>query len=255
MSASLWWTKSISFTRVSLGKMDRERNYTQLKKFCLSQGADLFGVADIDKIKKDFSLTKDLLANFDKAICLGVRLSESILAEISNAPTRLYFHHYKTVNAVLDQLALRIGNTIQKKGFLSLPIPASQILDWQNQKAHLSHKQVGYLAGLGWIGRNNLLVNKNLGSQFRLVTILTNMPLKTDKPLKENCKNCRLCIEICPAGAIKESPSEFDHIKCFEKLKDFQKQRLVDQYICGVCINVCKGEEYFKKFFNADLRR
>jgi epoxyqueuosine reductase QueG len=143
----------------------------------------------------------------------------------------------------LDQLALKAANFIQKRGYLALPIPASQILDWQKQKAHLSHKQLGVLAGLGWIGRNNLLVHKKLGSQFRLVSILTNMPLEIDKPTKDNCGRCKLCVTICPAGAIKENPSDFDYINCFEKLKEFQKQKLVDQYICGVCVKVCKGEE------------
>ena len=122
-----------------------------------------------------------------------------------------------------------------------MPIPASQILDWQSQKGHISHKKIGYLAGLGWIGRNNLLVNKDIGSQFRLVSILTDMPLKIDKPQKESCGKCRLCIAICPVSAIKDNPLDFDHIKCFEKLKDFQKQRLVEQYICGICVRVCKG--------------
>jgi epoxyqueuosine reductase QueG len=123
-----------------------------------------------------------------------------------------------------------------------MPIPASQIVDWQNQKAHLSHKDLGYLAGLGWIGRNNLLVNKHLGSQFRLASILTDMPLRIDKPTKEDCRECKLCVNMCPAGAIKKNPVDFDHIKCFEKLKEFQKQRLVDQYICGVCVNACRGK-------------
>jgi epoxyqueuosine reductase QueG len=67
------------------------------------------------------------------------------------------------------------------------------------------------------------------------------MPLKADKPVTDNCKNCRLCVSACPAGAIKERAEEFDHIRCFEKLKEFQKQRLVDQYVCGVCVNACKG--------------
>ncbi|MCX6833487.1 MAG: 4Fe-4S binding protein [candidate division Zixibacteria bacterium] len=65
------------------------------------------------------------------------------------------------------------------------------------------------------------------------------MPLTTDKPLRQDCADCRLCIEACPAGAIKENPLDFDHTRCFEKLKEFQKQRLVDQYICGVCVKVC----------------
>jgi len=221
--------------------MDKNKNYTGLKKFCFGQGADLFGVADISQSKEDFMLSPATSEKFDKAICLGMRLSQGILEEIHQAPTRLYFHHYRTVNASLDQLALKATNYIQKKGYLALPVPASQILDWENQKAHLSHKKLGVLAGLGWIGRNNLLVNKCLGSQFRLVSILTNMPLKLDRSTKESCGDCRICVEVCPAQAIKENPAGFDHIRCFEKLKEFQKQRLVDQFICGVCVNACKG--------------
>lgn len=223
--------------------MDRNKNYLRLKKFSEGLGIDLFGVAAIDKIKNDFALSGDILGKLDKAICLGARLSRGILDEIVNAPTRLYFHHYRTVNMSLDQAALKVCNYIQKKDYLALPIPASQILDWQNQKAHLSHKKLGVLAGLGWIGRNNLLVNKHLGSQFRLVSILTNIPLKVDKPIKEDCKDCRLCIGACPAKAIKEKVSEFNHLKCFEKLREFQRRHLVDQYICGICLKACKGDE------------
>lgn len=223
--------------------MDKNKNYLNLKKFCFEQGADLFGIADVSKINKDFMLSQNLSEKFDKAVCLGIRLSESILEEISNAPTRLYFHHYRTMNILLDQLGLKTCNYIQKKGYSALPIPASQILDWQNQKGHLSHKKLGVLAGLGWIGRNNLLVNKVLGSQFRLVSILTNMPLNADKPSKQDCGDCRICINVCPADAIREDPTDFDHLRCFEKLKEFQKQRLVDQYICGICVNICRGEK------------
>ncbi|MDD5692758.1 MAG: 4Fe-4S binding protein [Candidatus Omnitrophica bacterium] len=221
--------------------MDKNNNYSSLKEFSQAQGIDLFGVADISKIKNEFKLSPKTLQNMDKAVCLGVMLSQAALSEIEEAPTKLYFHHYRTVNNFLDQAALKLCNFIQKEGYSALAIPASQIVDWEKQSGHLSHKKLGVLAGLGWIGRNNLLVNKLLGSQFRLATVLTNMPLKTDKLLKEDCGSCSLCVKICPAGAIKQSPAEFDHIKCFEKLKEFQKQRLVDQYICGVCVNVCKG--------------
>ena len=223
--------------------MDKNKNYLSLKKFSAGLGIDLFGVADISGIKEEIVVSEKLLERFDKAISLAVRLSGNILEEITTAPTRLYFHHYRTVNMFLDQSAFKLSNYIQKKGYSALPIPASQILDWQKQTAHLSHKKIGLLAGLGWLGRNNLLVNKNLGSQFRLVTILTNMPLKSDKPLENDCGDCRLCVTICPSGSIKKNPLEFDHLACFEKLKEFQRQKLVDQYICGVCINICKGKK------------
>jgi len=220
--------------------MQKEKNYLRLKKFASGLGVDLFGVADISRVKTDFLLTQEVLKKLDRAVVLGLRLSAGVLEEITNQPTKLYFHHYRTVNTFLDQASLRLGNFIQSQGFLALNIPASQILDWQNQKAHLSHKQLAVLAGLGWIGRNNLLVNGKLGSQLRLVSVLTNMPLKTDKPAKGSCASCLLCLKACPAQAIKENPADFDHHRCFEKLQGFQKQRLVDQYVCGVCVNACR---------------
>jgi epoxyqueuosine reductase QueG len=220
-----------------------KNNKADLKKFCLSLEVDLFGVADIKNIKNEFLIAPKVLAKLDNAVCLGLRISQAALAEIEKVPTRMYFHHYRMVNTFLDQVALRVGNYIQKKGYLSLPIPASQIIDWEKLSAHASHRKLGVLAGLGWIGRNNLLVNKELGSQFRLVTILTDMPLEPDESTKENCGRCQLCVKICPAQAIKDDPVDFEHKKCFAKLKEFQKQRQVDSYVCGICVNVCKGKE------------
>ncbi|MEW6009479.1 MAG: 4Fe-4S binding protein [Candidatus Omnitrophota bacterium] len=216
-------------------------NYNLLRKEALKQGAELFGVADISKEKKNFELQQDVLKNFNWAVCLVIPLSASILNTIEAAPNKIYFHHYRIANSLLDQIAFKLANFIQAKGFRALPIPASQILNWQKQSAHLSHKKIGYLAGLGWIGRNNLLVNQDLGCQFRLVTILTDMPLKIGRPLKKDCDSCRACIEVCPVGAIKEKKEDFDYQRCFEKLKEFQKSGAVGQYICGICVKACKG--------------
>jgi epoxyqueuosine reductase len=222
--------------------MDKNKNYSALKKFCQGLGLDLFGVADIQAVKQEFVVSPKLLEKLDKAVVLGGRLSKTVLAELLEAPTRLYSYHYRTLNSLLDQSALKTTLFIESQGYLALPVPTSQILDWKKQTGHLSHKKMGELAGLGWVGRNNMLVNKDLGSQFRLVTILTDMPLEFDQPSKENCGSCHLCVEVCPAKAIKENASEFDHIKCFDAIKAFQKLHLAEQYICGVCVNACRGK-------------
>ncbi|MBU4252688.1 MAG: 4Fe-4S binding protein [Candidatus Omnitrophica bacterium] len=223
--------------------MDKIKNYLTLKKLCLKEGLDLFGVADISEIKNEFQISPKTLQNLDKAVCLALRLSQSILSEMEEKPTKLYFHHYKIINSFLDQAALKLGNIIQKKGYSALAIPATQIIDWEKNSAHLSHRRLGVMSGLGWIGRNNLLVNEKLGSQFRLVSILTDMPLSIDKPSREDCGDCRLCVRMCPAGAIQEDSSGFDHRKCFEKLRSFQTQRQVEQFVCGVCVNACRGKK------------
>jgi epoxyqueuosine reductase QueG len=168
-------------------------------------------------------------------------LNDCILEDIENKPTKLYYHHYRQANFLLDRVALSLASFIQKMGYKALPIPASQIIDWEKQRAHLSHKKIGMLAGLGWIGRNNLLVNPELGAHFRLVTILTDIPLKIDQPIKNDCKNCHACISVCPANAIKKNPQNFDHLACFEKLKEFRKEGISNQYICGICVKHCKG--------------
>ncbi|MBU0547536.1 MAG: 4Fe-4S binding protein [Candidatus Omnitrophica bacterium] len=222
--------------------MDKNKNYLALRKFCQKEGIDLFGVGDISKIRDEFKISPKVAQKLDYAICLGVMLSGAVLSEIDIVPTKLYFHHYKIVNSFLDHIALRLCNIIQKKGFLALAIPATQIIDWEKNIGHLSHRKLGVLSGLGWIGRNNLLVNEKFGSQFRLASILTNMPLKIDKPKNNTCNKCMLCVNMCPSRAIKESPADFDHLKCFEKLKSFQAQRQVEQFVCGICVNVCKGK-------------
>jgi len=129
---------------------------------------------------------------------------------------------------------------IQNEGYTALPIPASQIVDWEAQTAHLSHKMIALRAGLGWIGRNNLLVHPKWGSKIRITTILTDMPLKTDKPVERDCGACKKCIEVCPVKAIKDSHKDWNKEACLVKLKYFAQNFGVGQYICGLCLKVCK---------------
>ena len=220
---------------------DKAADYPALKAKALELGFDLFGVADVTELRANFLIEPKTRDRFPLAISLGKGLNDPVLDDIVDHPTPLYFHHYRQTNAFLDRGALLLADHIQKMGFAALPIAASQIIDWDGQRAHVSHKHIGRAAGLGWFGRNNLLVSPELGSRVRLVTVLTNAPLEPDKPLDDGCMTCRACIATCPAGAIKERRDDFDHKGCFEKLREFQKLRLVSQFICGVCVKACKG--------------
>lgn len=206
-------------------------------------GFHLFGVADISVIKKEFRLSPHILAGVERALSLGFRLQQQVLEEIEDRPTPLYFHHYRQINNFLDQNALKLASWLQEEGYKAIPIPASQLIDWQNQRGHVSHKKIAEFAGLGWLGRNNLLVTPQYGARVRLVTILTNMPLEADGFLKAGCGDCMACLAVCPAQAIKEKSADFDHQICFAKLKEFQKKGYVPQYICGICVKACKGKK------------
>ncbi len=202
-----------------------------LRDIAVSEGASLFGVADLSEIETP--------ASFPYAVSAAVRLSKAILDDIDEHPTKIYFHHYRMVNGLLDRIALKLTLHIQEQGYQALPVPASQIIDWENQKGHLSHKAVAELAGLGWIGRNNLLVTPEFGSQVRLVTVLTDMSLTPGKPVEKNCGECSACVDVCPAGAIKMERADFDHISCYNQLKDFRSKGYVGQFVCGICVKAC----------------
>ncbi len=225
--------------RYNVGEMSEKERKDSLREYAYEIGINLFGIADISEEKKRFNLDSRLLSGFNRAISLGKRLIISVLEEIEDRPTPLYFHHYRQLNFFLDRAAFIISSRIQDGGYRAVPIPASQIIDWEKQQAHLSHKRIGQLAGLGWIGRNNLLVNADFGAQFRLVTVLTDMPLSPDRPMNTECGDCRRCLACCPANAIQERQADFDHLACFEKLKEFRRLRIVSQFICGICVKAC----------------
>ncbi len=67
----------------------------------------------------------------------------------------------------------------------------------------LTHKMAATLAGLGWIGRNGLLINPEFGPRLSLATVLTDAPLESDSPVTcSRCGQCTLCMDFCPSHAI-----------------------------------------------------
>jgi epoxyqueuosine reductase len=220
---------------------DLRENSSRLKIFALDLGFSLVGVADVASIREEFLLPDGLRLRFIRALSLGKRLIDAVLEDIDDHPTPLYFNHYRQLNFFLDRGAFLLASHIQESGFQALPIPASQIIDGVNQKAHAPHKKIARLAGLGYTGRNNLLVHPVYGSRLRLVSVLTDMPLEADIPLDLDCGACFACLASCPAQAIKIRPEDFDHRGCYAKLDEFRHRRFVSQHICGVCVKACRG--------------
>ena len=221
--------------------MSKADNVEKIRALSQQWGGSLFGVADLHSFKKEeILLPSSLINQLSYGISVGFHLSDAILEEIENQPTPLYFHHYQRVNILLDTIGLTVTAAIQDLGYQAVPIPASQMVDWKTQKGHLSHKHVAWAAGLGWIGRNNLLVHEKFGSRIRLVTILTDLPLAISSPSIKDCGSCLNCLSVCPAGAIKVRQEEFDHLRCFEQLRTFAKTLHFSHNICGVCVKACK---------------
>jgi epoxyqueuosine reductase QueG len=212
-------------------------------------GADFVGIADLELLKELDVNPPDLLDGFTRAVSIAVRLPVAVFEQIKERPTPLYASVYQTANRMLDEIAFKTSVMLQDYGFLSLPVPASQVLDRKKWTAAISHKAVARMAGIGWQGKNLLLITPKYGSRVRLVTILTNAPLKADGPVKNRCGECTKCRDACPVGAIKgvgtktyyrdrEEALYFD--RCAGKLAgEFAAIPDIGAPICGICIKVC----------------
>ena len=207
-------------------------------------GADVAGVADMSRYDREIlGFGDDVLHAYPYAISFGLLVPSGVLETLTDGPTLFYLHHYRQVNYRLDMIAYELAKEIERRGGRALPFAASQMVDWQNQKGHISHKHVGVAAGIGWIGRNNLLVHPRFGAKVRYNTVLTDIgPAAGDTGLHAfGCGDCRACIGACPAAAIGQDPAGFDHRGCFAMLQQFKNKRNLGHHICGLCIKACEG--------------
>jgi len=215
----------------------------ELEKFSRSRGADLFGVADLTPAQ-EFIISQggSGLGRFPRAVSIGMQLSDGILDGHSpDEPRRysIYWHHvYNVVTASLDFVAYDVTRWLAGRGFQAFPVPGSTPYNYEKLSGIFSHKLAAHLAGLGWIGKSCLLLTNEYGPRVRFVSVLTDAPLKTGKPVDQPCGQCRICVDACPPKAftgVDFRPSDgrevrFDVFKCSEYRKD---------HPCGLCVSTC----------------
>lgn len=193
---------------------------------------------------------------FNWGISIGRKLDDLIVDGIVDGPTREYYEHYRRINKELQQLTAVISRDLNGHGIESLniaPTVSTGDLDskyYLTLRTDLSHKMVATRAGLGWIGKTDLFISKKIGPRLRLVSILLKKAVAPkSKPVdKSRCGRCKLCLEICPAGAgngilwdisIKREDF-FDPWKCRNQCAEFGRSRLSeDARVCGMCVAVC----------------
>jgi epoxyqueuosine reductase len=115
----------------------------------------------------------------------------------------------------------------------------------------LAERAIARRAGLGFIGRNHMLVNPDFGSQIFLGEIVTDLKLRPDRPIKRRCRDCDKCIKSCPMGALGFDGS-FDATRCISYLTT-EYEGIIPKSLagkigcrlfgCDECVLACPYEE------------
>jgi epoxyqueuosine reductase QueG len=224
----------------------------KLSRLALEHGADFFGIADTAYAHHAIlEQGGEQVAGFPRAVSLGITLPHAVVDQLPRrselaVSVNYEVHAYDIINLRLDLTASRISGFLQREGFRSMPIPASERYDDQRICASFSHKLGAHLAGLGWIGKSCLLITPGEGPRVRWTTVLTHAPLEpTGKPMEERCDDCRECVDICPLQAFtgrpfrRNEPREvrYDAAACDRYFDHMEKSGI--PAVCGLCLFVC----------------
>ena len=212
------------------------------KKISVSLGADKCGIASIDRFKnapKGFHPI-DIYKKCKSVIVFLIQMPTDIILASNPVP---YSHTAYLIYSKLDKIGHDFCRTIQNTDNHAVPIPSDvPYLYWDNVNSHgigiLSLRHAGFLAGLGILGRNNLLINSDLGNMVYIGAVLTDIELESD-PIIENIScppKCRICLDSCPQKAL-------DGLTVNQKLcRDFSglnHDRGFSIYTCNDCRKAC----------------
>jgi len=157
------------------------------------------------------------------------------------------------------QLCGKIAKYDAGNFYYDVKLKLKRIIDFINQKTDskyksknksnyvsLVEKPIAQRAGVGWYGKNGIIITERFGSWVVLGEIITELELETDESLQRDCGDCTICIDLCPTRAIV-SPYVIDRTKCLQFISErpmnvplaFREKWEDRLYGCTTCQEVC----------------
>lgn len=202
-----------------------------LQNFAEENHIDIIRAVDVT------SLSLEENRGYFRAILLVKALPKEYIDKLNCEKETDYtvFSNYETKT---DELADKLAAIIQEKGYRAISQSENGIdfrgeFDEKTKSSILPHKKIATMSGLGWIGKNNLLVTEKYGAALSMCSVLTDMPLDTVKTeiISSRCGECNLCVKACPVQAI--------HGKKWEL--GTSRDDIVDVYQCITCLKCLAG--------------
>ena len=242
------WARALGFQQMGISDIDLGEHPEHLARW-LAQGFE----ADMGWLHEPKRIAPaELVPNTQRIISLRMDYlpAEPRIHEILADGERAYIARYalgrdyhKLIRKRVQKLADRMAEVIGPFGYRAF-VDSAPVLE----------KAIASQAGLGWMGKHTLILNRHAGSYFFLAELFTDLPLPPDEPVKSHCGSCSACIDVCPTQAII-APYVLDAGKCISYLTIEHRgviaeplRRAIGNRIfgCDDCQLVCPWNRYAK---------
>ncbi|MEE8355323.1 MAG: hypothetical protein V3S09_05805 [Candidatus Bathyarchaeia archaeon] len=147
-----------------------------------------------------------------------------------------YSDWYDRLNRALNEASSAMAERI---GGISIPATMGGIATKiENVEDYyplvVSHRVAAEQSGIGWRGRNELIVNPNYSCAIRLASVITDMPLERTGPMLDRCGECRACLDACTFLANKDKLENYR-----EQCRRYIVSLELEHEVCGKCIKAC----------------
>ena len=206
-----------------------------VKEAAQEAGAALVGITEL----RDHHIYEGRQVPYRYAISLAVTMErEAMLSVPSEEATLAVMDGYLHVGRVAIALAQRIR---------ALGWDALAATNLDRDASDVLHVPIAIDAGLGQLGKHGSLITQAYGSNVRLATVLTDLPLAVDAPVDigvdDFCASCQICVTNCPPHAIFEAKQTVRGVERWYVNFDTCVPYFSEQGGCGICIEVCPWSE------------
>lgn len=251
------WGNELGFQEVSITDVDLSEHEPHLKAWIAKNyhGAMSYMAENHDKRCHPEQLVPGTI----RVICARMdyaKDSQDSLASMENTG-KAYVSRYargrdyhKLIRKRLQKLATRIKEEAGPFGYRAF-VDSAPVLE----------RALAEKSGMGWIGKNTMLINKKAGSWFFLGELFTDLPLPVDAPDTDHCGTCSACLDMCPTKAFV-APNQLDATRCISYLTielrspiplEFRKPIGNRIFGCDDCQLVCPWNKFSKNSDEKDF--
>lgn len=204
---------------------------------------------EMSYMENHFDLRTDptkLVPNAKSVICLMYNYFTEQKQEDEEAPKISMYAYGKDYHAVVKEKLWSLFQYIKNEAG---DIEGRCFVD----SAPVMERELATRAGLGWTGKNTLLINPRKGSYFFLAEIICDLDLEYDLSIRDHCGTCTRCIDACPTEAISKEGYVMDASRCISYLTielrndiptEFKDKMDNWMYGCDVCQQVCPWNRF-----------